>query len=726
MKLIKIIPVILLLLSAPVYSQTQELTLEKAVNGGSEMNPQTMKSLSFSPDEEFVVFWDNNEFVKIKVATKNKPKGHSLLFTLDELNDHLKKGNYQELKKAPAIEILTSTLVEFKNDNKVFIYNFYDRKLDLKFSIPEDAEHTDFFRKLKLTVNSNDNELFYAFTKGNDLFYADKKGEHRITNNEGTEIVSGQSIARHEFGIVKGTFWSPHGGKLAFYEKDESEVTEYALSDISTKPATTVLIKYPMAGQKSEKSRVGIYDLKADTIIYLKTIGESDDYLTNLTWGPDKKTIYITELNRDQNHLKLNVYSAESGELIKTLFEEKDEKYIQPEHKLYFIPGSDDEFLWYSERDNFNHLYHYHTNGELLSQTTKGEWLVDEFIGFDKKGKYAFVTGWDANSIDRNIYKIDLKVGSKTKLNTEAGVHSAILSESGKYLIDIYSNIDTPKKYQVLSASGTAGYTLFESTNPLADYKISKPETGTLNAEDGTLLFYRMIKPTDFDETKKYPVLVYVYSGPNVQLVNNKWNAGASLWMYYMAEQGYIVFTIDGRGSGNRGLEFEQKVFRQLGQLEMLDQLTGVEFLKKQAWVDADRMAIHGWSYGGYMTLSMMVNYPEVYKVGVAGGPVTDWALYEVMYGERYMDTPDSNPEGYDKTRLYDKTKNIKGKVLVINGAIDRTVVPQHSELFLKDCVDNNIQVDFFTYPGYEHNVRGKDRVHLMRKVLDYVMDNME
>ena len=726
MKLIKIIPVILLLLSPPVYSQTQELTLEKAVNGGSEMRPQSLKSLSFSPGEEFVVFWQDNEFIKVKVATKNKPKGHSLLFTLDELNEHLKRGNHQELKKAPAVEILTPTLVEFKNNNKVFIYNFYDRKLDLKFSIPKYAEHTDFFRKLKLAVNTNDNELFYAFTKGNDLYYADKKGEHRITNNEGTEIVSGQAIARFEFGIVKGTFWSPDGKKLAFYEKDEIEVTEYALSDISTKPATTVLIKYPMAGQKSEKSIIGIYDLKADTTIYLKTGGEPDDYLTNLTWGPDKKTIYVTELNRDQNHLKLNVYSAESGELIKTLFEEKDEKYIQPEHKLYFIPGSDDEFLWYSERDNFNHLYHYHTNGELLSQATKGEWLVDQFIGFDEKGKSVFVTGWDANSIDRNIYRIDLNDGSKTKLNTEAGVHEAILSESGKYLIDIYSNIDTPKKYQILSASGKAGYTLFESTDPLADYKISKPETGTLNAEDGTLLFYRMIKPTDFDETKKYPVLVYVYSGPNVQLVNNRWNAGASLWMYTMAEQGYIIFTIDGRGSGNRGLEFEQKVFRQLGQLEMLDQLTGVEFLKKQPWADTDRMAIHGWSYGGYMTLSMMVNYPEVYKVGVAGGPVTDWALYEVMYGERYMDTPESNPEGYDKTRVYDKTKNIKGKVLVIHGAIDGTVVPQHSELFLKDCIDNGVQVDFFTYPGYEHNVRGKDRVHLMRKVLDYVMDNMD
>ena len=726
MKLIRIIPVILLLLSASVYSQQQELTLEKAVNGGSEMRPQSMKSLSFSPKEEFVVFWKNNEFIKIKVSVKNYPKDNSVLFTLDELNEHLKRANHSELKKAPAIKILTSTLIEFKNNKQVFIYNFYDRKLDLKFTISEDAEHVDFFGKLKLSVNTNENELYYAFTKDNDLYYVDKTGEHRITNNEGTEIVSGQAIARHEFGIVKGTFWSPHGGKLAFYEKDESEVTEYALTDISTKPATTVLIKYPMAGQKSEKSRIGIYDLKTGKTTYLKPDGKPDDYLSNLTWGPDRKTIYVTELNRDQNHLKLNAYSSETGMLIKTLFEEQDEKYIQPEHKLYFIPGSKDEFLWYSERNGFNHLYRYNTNGDLISQITKGAWLVDNLIGFEPKGKFVVVSGWEANTIDRNIYKIDLKNGNKTKLNTESGMHSAILSNSGKYIIDSYSNTDTPKKYQVISTSGKVGYTLFESTNPLVNYKISKPEIGTINSESGSLLFYRIIKPSDFDETKKYPVLVYVYSGPNVQLVNNRWNAGASLWMYYMAEQGYIIYTVDGRGSGNRGLKFEQTVFRQLGQLEMKDQLSGVEFLKKQPWADTDRMAIHGWSYGGFMTLSMMVNYPEVFKVGVAGGPVTDWALYEVMYGERYMDTPESNPEGYDKTRVYDKTKNIKGKLLVIHGAIDKTVVPQHSELFLKDCVDNGIQVDFFTYPGYEHNVRGKDRVHLMQKVLDYVMDNMD
>lgn len=715
MNSIKILSVILLLLSTSAYSQTQELTLEKAVYGGAEMKPQSVKNLSFAPNEEDVVYWDENEFINIKVTGKNKPKEYSLLFSLEELNEHLKKKNHPELKKTPKIELLSSTLAKFKNENQVFIYNFYERILDLKFSIPEDAEHIDFSENLK----------YYAFTKGNDLFYADHSGEHRISDNQDSDIVSGQAIARHEFGIVKGTFWSSDGTKLAFYEKDESDVTEYALTDISSKPATTKMIKYPMAGQKSEKSKVGVYDIATRKTTYLKTVGEPDHYFSNLTWGPDNKTLYITELNRDQNHLKLNAYSAENGDLNKTLFEEKDDKYIQPEHDLYFIPGSDDEFLWYSERDGYNHLYRYDINGELISQITKGEWIVDKFIGFNAKGNMIVVSGWEANTIDRNIYKIDLKSLNKTKLNTEPGVHTAILSESGNHLIDIYSNIDTPKKYQIIKTSGSLGYILFESENPLKDYKISKPQIGSITGDDGSLLFYRMIRPTSFDKTIKYPVLVYVYNGPNVSLITNSWNARASLWMNYMAEQGYIIFTIEGRGTANRGLEFEQQIFGQLGQLEMKDQLSGVEFLKKQPWVDGNRMAIHGWSYGGFMTLSMMVNYPDVFKVGVAGGPVTDWALYEVMYCERYMDTPHSNPEGFDLTRVYDKSENIKGKVLVVHGAMDRTVVPQNSELFLKDCVDHGVQVDFFTYPGYEHNVRGKDRVHLMQKVLDYVEDNL-
>jgi dipeptidyl-peptidase-4 len=715
MKFIKIIPVFLLLITSSLCAQKQELTLDKAVFGGAEMRPQSLKSLSFFPIGNAVVYWKDNDFVKALIKDKGKTEKNVVLFTLDDLNRQLKNDGFEELKSTPQITFITENTVKLEINKNIFIYNIDEHMLQLIFAIPDDAENVDFYSDLSK----------YAFTRGNNLYIIDKIGEHIVTNNLDMNIVSGQAIARFEFGILKGTFWSPDGNMLSFYQKDESDVTEYSLQDISTKPATTNMIKYPMAGQKSEKPMVGVYNIKTRKTIWLKTIGAADHYLTNLTWGTNNRYIYLTELNRDQDHLKLNKYTVHNGELIEPLFEEQDEKYIQPEHDLYFIPKHDDEFLFYSERDGFNHLYKYNTSGKLLAQITKGDWLVDELIGFDHKGDFVFVTGWEADKIDRNIYRIDLENGEKIKLNNDVGIHNAVLSPNGKYLIDIYSNLDTPKNYLVIDATGEIEYTLFESPDPLKNYEVSKPEIGTLYAEDGTLLYYRMIKPTDFDASKKYPVLVYVYNGPNVQLITNRWNAGASLWMNYFAEQGYIVFTVDGRGSNNRGLEFEQSVFRQLGQLEMRDQLSGVEYLKSKPWIDADRMAIHGWSYGGFMTLSMMINYPDVFKVGVAGGPVTDWALYEVMYGERYMDSPETNPDGYAKTRVYDKTENITGKVLVIHGAIDPTVVPQHSHLFLQDCVNKGIQVDFFTYPGYEHNVRGKDRVHLMRKVLDYIEDNL-
>ena len=714
MKSIKAIVLFFLLISINVLGQKQKLTLEQSVIGKG-MRPQSMANLSFFPNEEAVVFWKDNNFEKESIKGKTEPEKNTVLFTLDKINKQLKGEGIDDLKTHPKVAMLSASSVSFKAGKKQFIYDFETDKLTLKLTIPEDAENTDFSPDLSKV----------AYTKGNDLYYADKSGEHRLTDNTDTEVVSGQAIARFEFGIVKGTFWSPDGTKLAFYEKDESQVTNYALLDISTKPATIDLIKYPMAGQKSEIPKVGVHNFDIGKTTYLVTSGEPDHYLTNLTWGPKNKTIYLAELNRDQNHLKLNSYSAKSGKFERTLFEEQNEKYVQPEHGLYFLPNSDDEFLWYSERNGFNHLYRYKTNGDLVDEVTSGNWLVDEIIGFDPKAKFIFVSGWEANTINRNLYKIDLKKGNKTTLNSEKGVHTAMLSNSGKYLIDIYSNTETPKKYNVITSSGAVKFTLFESKNPLENYKVSTPEIGTLKAEDGTLLYYRMIKPLNFDKTKKYPVLVYVYNGPNVQLITNRWNAGASLWMNYLAEKGYVIFTLDGRGSNNRGLEFENVTFRQLGQVEMRDQMAGVGFLKKQVWVDEKRMAIHGWSYGGFMTLSMMTNYPGVFKAGVAGGPVTDWALYEVMYGERYMDTPQTNPDGFNKTRVSDKTSNITDPVLVIHGSVDPTVVMQNSELFLKDAVDNGVQeVNFFMYPGHPHNVRGKDRVHLMQKVLDFVIEN--
>jgi dipeptidyl-peptidase-4 len=295
------------------------------------------------------------------------------------------------------------------------------------------------------------------------------------------------------------------------------------------------------------------------------------------------------------------------------------------------------------------------------------------------------------------------------------------LHETGQFFIDQYSSVTVPNKIDILSHDGRLIKSLLTATNPYAGKSIGKVELFTIPGSSGDQLHCRIIKPSNFDKTKKYPVLVYVYGGPHAQMVTNSWLGGASLWMNQLAEEGYIVFTLDTRGSANRGKKFQQCIHRQLGTVEMEDQLTGVNWLKAQPFVDASRMAVHGWSFGGFMTTSLMLKSPGTFKVGVAGGPVIDWSMYEVMYGERYMDTPQENPQGYQNANLTGFVKNLQGKLLMIHGMDDDVVVMQHNVNFLKACVDNKVQVDFFAYPGHAHNVRGKDRVHLMTKVIEYI-----
>ena len=314
--------------------------------------------------------------------------------------------------------------------------------------------------------------------------------------------------------------------------------------------------------------------------------------------------------------------------------------------------------------------------------------------------------------------------GKQKLLTKEEGTHSVDVHCSEEFIFDSYSSHDIPNKVVIRNAKGKIVTELVDADNPLKDYKLTPAEIKTIEAEDGTKLYTRLIKPKDFDATKKYPVLIYVYGGPHAQLITNSWGDGASLWMQWMANQGYIVFTLDNRGSGNRGVEFEHGIHRQLGTLEHQDQLKGVEYLSSLQYIDTSRIAIHGWSFGGFMTNTMMLRSPEIFKVGVAGGPVTDWKYYEVMYGERYMDRPQENKEGYKKASIIEHAENLKGDLLLIHGTIDPVVVMQQDLSLIEKFVDLGIQVDFFPYPMHEHNVRGKDRVHLMEKVLTYIIDH--
>ncbi|MBM78697.1 MAG: peptidase S9 [Crocinitomicaceae bacterium] len=682
-------------------SNLKELTIEDAVLGYYKgLYPRSMNGIKWT-DNNLLAIKNNKNKIEIFKPTGSKRKNFLSPTSIDSSYKYISNWNIEN--KNHWTFFSNSSFIETNNGNVTKI----------KFS--EKAQN--------ISISPNKNQI--AYTLDNNLFFANSTDSIiAITKNESKEIISGQAIHRFEFGISKGIFWSPNSSKIAFYEKDESDVADYPLLDISKTPGKLKSIKYPMAGQNSEYGKVGIYDLNSKKTIYLNVKNNKDDYVTNLTWGPDSKYIYIAELNRDQNHLKWNKFSSENGEFINNLYEEKNDKWVEHEFPSYFLNKQKSEFVTLSERDGFMNIYHYNVKGELIKQITNNKWVVTSILGIDEETNTIYYTGTGKDPREMHAFSVNIKTLITKKITKENGVHRVKISPNYKYLIDQYSSINEPAITQIISLSNDRTIVIDKSINPLENYSIGSCSMIELETEKNWKLYGRLIKPSNFNSNKKYPVLVYVYGGPHAQLVTNNWLGGASLWMHWMAEQGYLVFTLDGRGSANRGFDFESSIHRQLGTLEIEDQLIGVNYLKSLNYVDSSRLAVHGWSYGGFMTTSLMTRTPGVFTTGVGGGPVIDWKWYEIMYGERYMDTPDQNLEGYNKASLLNYVKNLKGKLLLIHGTNDDVVVMQHNLAYVQECVKKGIQMDFFPYPMHPHNVRGKDRVHLMTKVLNYIIDN--
>lgn len=551
-----------------------------------------------------------------------------------------------------------------------------------------------------------------------------------VAEGDGYNIVLGESVHRNEFGINGGLFWSPKGSRLAFYRMDQSMVVDYPLVNTKAREAEVKPIKYPMAGMKSHEVTVGVWDAAAQKLVYLDTrkdttVHEREMYLTNIAWSPDEKFVFIAKVNREQNHMWLEQYDAVSGKLVKVLFEETNPRYVEPCEPMIFTPKGD-QFLWFSMRDGYKHLYLYNMDGSLVKQVTKGEYEVEGFIQFDKKGENIFIYANKDNLAGRDAYRVNLKKGTMECMtmteNGLHGTHSVAINETGTTWVDLWNSVNVPMRADLRDWKHKNPIkTFFEAENPLKDYAMPEVKLGTIKAADGkTDLYYRLITPPNMEKGKKYPTLVYVYGGPHSQLVTDSWLAGGNLYFMFLAQQGYVVFTVDNRGTDNRGFEFESCTHRRLGEIEMADQMEGVKFLKSLPYVDQNRMGVEGWSFGGFMTITMKLAHPEVFKVGCAGGPVIDWKWYEIMYGERYMDMPQENPEGYEANSLLNKAKNLEGRLLVIQGAEDNTVVPQHSTEFIERCINNFKQVDYFAYPHHEHNVLGRERLHLYKKMFDY------
>ncbi|MCQ2316883.1 MAG: DPP IV N-terminal domain-containing protein [Bacteroidales bacterium] len=645
-------------------------------------------------------------------------KSANPLLNIDQVNVMAKNGGYEEFKRIPNITWTNESVGYFYKAEGESSISLNSLSLTAKAmkritTIPIEAENHTITEKT----------MRVAYTIGNDLYIADGDRQLRLTDNP-EHVIAGQSVHRNEFAIDGGIFWSPDGNRLAYYSMDESMVTDYPLVDITSRVAENTPIKYPMAGMTSHVVKLHVYDIATGTDVVMKTGEPADHYLTAITWNNDNQHIYIGELNRGQNSLDFNEYDALTGEFNKTIFHDEDEQYVEPVGPAHFLPGSTTEFVWLAQRDGYYHLWLHNTKSLKARQLEKGDYVVTSFDGFDNNGN-VYYTSTEVSPLQRHFYKVNLKNGKKTQVTKEHGTHEVAPSPSGKYFLDFYTSTDVARAVDLHYAKGNFTEKLYRADDPLTEYNVGAIELGELKAEDGQTLYTRLIKPYNFDPDKKYPVIVYVYGGPHAQMITDSWTAGAGIDLLYYAQEGFIVFTLDNRGSADRGEAFEQVIHRQCGQCEMRDQMVGAEYLKSLPYVDAERIGSDGWSYGGFMSTSLKINHPETFKVSVAGGPVLDWKYYEIMYGERYMDTPEENPEGYELTSLENKTDKLEGKLLMIHCTTDPVVMWQHSLVFVENCIHNGKQLDYFVYPGHEHNVRGMDRAHMITKILDYFKANL-
>ncbi len=701
-------------------SFAQKLTIEETVMGGRKYAPITQTAQQWRKDSKSITYLSSDYSNLLEKSASNGWK-ETILVTKSDFENALKsKLNSDEfsMKTFPfGVEWKSANTFETdvtgKKNNYKVTYDVTTKQIINAIPYSNEGEQAKFANNGNVAW-LKENNIKISLASGNVI---------DVTNDTDKGIVNGSDyVHRQEFGIDQGMWWNEAGTQLAYYRKDETMVGNYPIINWNEREAVNKDIKYPMAGMTSENVTLVVYDVASGKKVTIQTGEPKEQYLTMVSWEPTGKYIFIGILNREQNHLKFNKYDAQTGAFVKTLFEEKATTWVEPQHPLTFVPNNPSQFIYQTDFNGYNQMYLYNTDGKLLKNLGFKDIVVKDMLGFDAKGIKINYIGTANNGLDRQLYQVDLKTGKTIQLTSVSGTHVASVSSDGTMVLDQYSNVTTPNEISVIDIKSKKSTSILKADNPFTGkIDLPKMELVTLTSADGkTPLNGRIIYPADFDPAKKYPVMVYVYGGSHAQLVTNRWLGGAGYFDYYMAQQGYVVFTLDNRGSDARGKKFCDVNHRQLGVNEMADQMEGVKFLKSKSFVDQNKIGVFGWSFGGFMTTTLMTSQADTFKVGVAGGPVIDWKYYEIMYGERYMDTPQENPEGYAKASLLDKAKNLKGRLLIIHGAQDPVVVQQNSMNFIESCIKAGKQVDYFLYPNHEHNVAGRDRIHMYAKIADY------
>lgn len=545
---------------------------------------------------------------------------------------------------------------------------------------------------------------------------------YTLPESPGPGISYGGVVSRSEFGYRGGVFPSPDGSRIAVYRKDERAVGIFPMFDISLGDGSTVPLRYPMAGTASERLSLVVCDTLGNELCTLGvTDFDEERYLTGITWSPDGRYIFVQVLSRSQHDMNLNMYRSDDGSFVRTILSEHNDAWVEPQDPLYFIKGSY-EFLYRTDnRDGYKNLYLCDTLGNVRRLT---ECDADvSYIADD--GRYVYYTSAEVSPVENHLFRIRLRRSGHSRperLTWEKGWHEIDMSPDCTKFIDRYSSFNVPGVTVVKDCEGNVVNHILTALDPLDEYAQCRAELGTVRSADGKYdNYYRLFYPLDYDPSKEYPLIVYVYGGPHSQMVTDSYLGNIRMWEMLMAQKGYFVYVQDNRGTQNRGAAFEKAINRQCGVAEAADQMAGINaLLDRIPAIDRERIGVHGWSYGGFMTLTLACDNPGFFKVAVAGGPVIDWKWYEVMYGERYMDRPQDNPEGYALTSLVGKADNLTGRVLICQGVLDDTVVWEHSLSFLQACIREEKRIDYFPYPLEAHNMMGRARVHLYDKITDY------
>lgn len=540
-------------------------------------------------------------------------------------------------------------------------------------------------------------------------------------------VTYGQAVSRHEFGIKKGVFPAPDSLRLAVYRNDETQVGEFPLLDISTRTGSLKSIKYPMNGMPSELLSICICDRGGNILSTLNTDDFTPErYLTQVCWSPDSRHVFVQVLSRTQHDMHLNMYDAATGAFERTILTEHNDAWIEPQDILHPIKGTGDYIYSTDNRHGYKSLYRIDTLGGI-TRLTNVEADV-KYCGND--GRWLYYTSAEVSPLENHLFKMDLKHPSRkaVRLTAEEGWHRVTVAPDCKTFIDNWSSISSPNR--VLKKS-TADGSVIEVMKPVDEKLLETPSpeitVSSFKSADGAFdNYYRLVKPDNFDASCKYPLVVYVYGGPHSQMVDRSWQGKMRKIEGMLSAKGIACFTMDGRGTSNRGAAYEKAINRQCGKVEMEDQIAGIKaLLAENPWIDADRIGVAGWSYGGFMTISLITHCPEYFKAAACGGPVIDWKWYEVMYGERYMDTPETNPEGFESTSLINQAKNVKCPLLICQGMMDDTVLPINSLSFAQKCVEEGVPLEYFPYPRSKHNVQGPWRNHLNDKFVQFFVEKL-